>query len=493
MEKTEVIGFGELFDKIANIYEAGRVVRIEPVDMRNAILSLHFLSTANCQRFNDRNVVLPAGCFGSELMENLKAIPAEKVCSTIDKALEAIENENFTPIERKSHPLTNISFGELESKYGTDILVESIRMIIDVISDKNHNTLINDYAYQIFADLVEDFSKQFPEAALYTTPHDIIAVMRQLVWARREIEQQLPIRKTYDPACGVGYTLAQCGGGEIYGQELNEVTYTLANMAMLLDGRRGHISLGDSLNSPKFWSEISRSEFDVAVSTPPLFLSGWRKTDAYDDMYEWGVPSDHHCEWAFTSQMLSSVNRENGMVCTICSAGALFRAGGEQIIREKVFEDNLVDAIVKLPYKSLYYTAIQIYIVVFRKGRKQNDGVLYLDLSTQYRRSKKRNVLTLDQNIDIQSIYADFLEGKEVAVEGVVKVVKYADLKAELNKGNRLYLLQPFLPQEQEKPTYEKTKAELEQELENLAKRLNECNEKISKELKWLTDNRDNS
>lgn len=488
MERLEIVSVSGFFDKVAELYERGRVEKINPVDMRNAILSLFFLSVANRQSIAERCVVLPEGCFGKELMDNLKETSAEKVCNTIDRALEAIENENFTPVERKSHPLTNICFADLANRYG----VEYIRDVAKVFAHQQTLDIIGEWSYRIFVDLVEDFSKRYPEAAQYTTPHDIIEVMRELVWARCEIEQQLPIRKTYDPACGVGKALTHCAGIEIYGQELNEVTYTLANMAMLLSGRRGRIALGDSLNAPKFWSEISGNEFDVAVSTPPLFISGWHKTDAYDDVYEWGVPSDHYGEWAFISQMLSSVNRENGMVCTVCSAGALFRAGEEQVIRKRVFEDNLVDAIVKLPYRSLYHSGIQVYIVVFRKGRKEGEGVLYLDLSGCFKQTKRRNALVIDE-FCIKQIYANFLEGKEVLVDGVAKVVKYADLEADLNGGNRLFLLQPFQPQEQEKPTYERVKAGLEKNLDELQARLQDCNENIQKELRWLRDNQANS
>lgn len=493
MENTKTNKSFSFFEMAISLYTAGLPRGIDPVDMRNTFLPIFFLASADKQHNSSHKPTLPEGYYGTELMQRLIDAPANNVCKMVDEALKAIENSNYTTIECKSHPLTNICFAELESKYDTDVFSEYVCEVAKIVSRENLTTFLmedEDYAHHIFVDLVEDFSKRFPETAQYTTPHDIVDLMRNLVMARTWLENRLPIRKTFDPACGVGYALTHCGGSEVYGQEISPTTYTLANMAMLLSGRKAHIALGDSLNSPNFWSEISRGEFDVAVSTPPLNVSNWKKTTDYDAAYHWGVPSDHYGEWAFISQMLSSVNGENGMVCVTCSAGALFRAGEEQTIRKRVFEDNLIDAIVRLPFRTLFNSPTQILVVVFRKGRKSDDGILYLDLGTQYKRSKGRNELVLDPNVEIQNIYANFLEGKNAEIQDIAKVVRYADLKAGLEGGNRLFLLQPFQAQEQDKMTFKQTRAYWEKTIDKINDRLKKRNTQLASERKWLMDHK---
>ena len=320
--------------------------------------------------------------------------------------------------------------------------------------------------------------------------------MRALVWARRRVNdrERFPLRTVFDPACGVGRSLILCGGGQLYGQELNPTTYTLANMVMWLDGRNSHIALGDSLNDPTFLRQIAREEFDVAVSTPPFGVANWKKTDSYDKiLYPWGNPSDGYGEWAFISQMLASVNQEHGMVCTMCSAGALFRDNKEeQNIRRRVFEDNLFDAIVKLPAKSLYHSGIQVYIVVFRKGRKEGEGILYLDLSGYFKQTKRRNALVIDE-FCIKQIYANFLDGRdlyadvetsdELIDDSIAKIVSRTDLKNELDAKNRHFLLHPF-------QQYENAQILIADELADLDVELARKISMLEKELEWLKNNR---
>lgn len=482
---------------MGELYDSARVLGIEPVDMRSAILSLYFLAFVDVRDSNlcTVKVALPEGCYGREFVGSLVEASDGEVCRMIDEALATIESSNFTAIERGSRPLTNINFVELwESKYGS-ALVSFVCLVARTFADSVFLDTLTDYrtfdfaVQAFFGDLVEYFARKYPESAQYATPNDILGLMRELVWARRRVKPSLPIRKVFDPACGVGRSLMKCGAGEVYGQEINPVTYTLANMLMLLCGRNAHIALGDSLNDPAFWAHIVKEEFDVAVSTPPLRVVNWSKTDKYDSMYMWGKPSDSYGEWAFVSQMLASVNSDNGMVCTICSAGALFRAGEEQSIRQKVFADNLIDAIVKLPPRSLYNTGMQVFMVIFRKGRKSHEGVLYVDLSSKFKSAKRRNVLSLQEGVDLQETYANFLAGREVACESMVRVVPYEKLAQDLADSNQLFLLQPFKEQEQGKLSFQETMAAYQEEVDALKEVVEKAKIVINEESKWLRSN----
>lgn len=505
MEKNNVewINLGELFYLIRT---EARSINIEPIDERNTTLALYFLTVAKCLASDHRSVQLREGGFGGELMKAIVDAPDNKVCQTIDNALRAMEEDNFEADERVNHPLTNICFTELAEKYD-DKFVGFIKFVAEKFADSRFVEHITEFgespsaARSLFLEIAEDFSRRHPESTQYTTPGDIIDLMRELVWARRSVNDQerFPLRTVFDPACGMGRSLIHCRGKQLYGQELNPTTYTLANMAMWLDGRNAHIAWGDSLNNPTFLRQIAREEFDVAVSTPPLGVANWKKTDSYDKiLYPWGNPSDGYGEWAFISQMLASVNREHGMVCTMCSAGALFRDNKEeQNIRRRVFEDNLFDAIVKLPAKSLYHSGIQVYIVVFRKGRKEDEGILYLDLSRCYKQTKRRNALVIE-NISIQQLYANFLDGQNLYADSkksdgvdnsIAKIVSRTDLQNELTTNNRHFLLQPFQQQEDESQSYENARILIANELADLDVEVARKISMFEEELEWLKNN----
>ena len=73
--------------------------------------------------------------------------------------------------------------------------------------------------------------------------------------------------------------------------------------------------------------------------------------------------------------------------------GVLFRGATEGKIRQKLIEENLLDAVIGLPEKLFYGTGIPAAILVFRK-KKADDKVLFIDASREYEDGKNQNQLT---------------------------------------------------------------------------------------------------
>lgn len=77
--------------------------------------------------------------------------------------------------------------------------------------------------------------------------------------------------------------------------------------------------------------------------------------------------------------------------------GVLFRGSSEGQIRQKLIEENLLDAVIGLPEKLFYGTDIPAAVLMFRKD-KTDDSVLFIDASRDFKAGKNQNLLT-EENI----------------------------------------------------------------------------------------------
>lgn len=108
--------------------------------------------------------------------------------------------------------------------------------------------------------------------------------------------------------------------------------------------------------------------------------------------------------------------------------GVLFRGASEGKIRQKLIEENLLDAVIGLPEKLFYGTGIPAAILIFRTDRNTsgsgegghpsrhsreggNLGVLFVDASRDFKAGKNQNLLTED---NIAKIVATYKAGENV-------------------------------------------------------------------------------
>ena len=95
-----------------------------------------------------------------------------------------------------------------------------------------------------------------------------------------------------DPACGSGSLLlrageeVQDGNFQLFGQESNGSTRSLARLNMLLHKQDGaRIDWCDTLNSPTLIESDHLMRFDVVVANPPFSLDKWGADNAAADPY----------------------------------------------------------------------------------------------------------------------------------------------------------------------------------------------------------------
>src|SRR5690554_2400568 len=145
--------------------------------------------------------------------------------------------------------------------------------------------------------------------------------------------------------------------------------------------------------------------FDVVTANPPFSLDKWGHEEAENDKFgrfRRGIPPKTKGDYAFILHMIetlkpSSSSKHGGRMGVVVPHGVLFRGGAEGKIRTKLIEENLLDTVIGLPEKLFYGTGIPAAILIFKK-QKNNDKVLFIDASREFKSGKNQNQLT-DENI----------------------------------------------------------------------------------------------
>jgi len=370
------------------------------------------------RRMDRERFVLPKGASFQDVWESKDA---DNLGELIDIALDAIEEANKTKLDGV---FRNISFNSANKLGETKDRNRRLKNLLGDFKDldlRPKHLAKGDIIGDAYIYLIERFASDAgKKAGEFYTPRQVSRVLAKLV-APQEGE------KIADPACGSGSLLieaAQEVGSKnvmLYGQEVNGGTHALAKMNMFLhdiDGAR--LEWGDTLNNPKLIEDDKLLAFDVVIANPPFSLDKWGAENAAHDNYKRfhrGVPPKSAGDWAFITHMIETARQRAGRVAVVVPHGVLFRSGAEGKIRQKVIEENLLDAVVGLPGNLFQSTAIAVAVLVFDRRREaggpraEQQDVLFIDASRDFQPAKTQNVL-LDEHI--AKIVDTFKERKSV-------------------------------------------------------------------------------
>nr|WP_323136219.1 N-6 DNA methylase [Rickettsia rhipicephali] len=142
-----------------------------------------------------------------------------------------------------------------------------------------------------------------------------------------------------DPACGSGSLLIRAvkevedDNYALYGQEMTNTTWALAQMNMFLHAEGGaHIYWGDTLNHPALLENDKLMEFDIVVANPPFSLEKWGHENAANDEYnrfERGILPKSKGDDAFILHMIKTTKPRSRRAAIVVPHGVLFRGGSE--------------------------------------------------------------------------------------------------------------------------------------------------------------------
>ena len=275
---------------------------------------------------------------------------------------------------------------------------------------------LQDSKVDILGDAYEYLISQFAsgagkKAGEFYTPQEVSTVLAKIVTAGKK-----QIKNVYDPTCGSGSLLLRVARqvdnvGMFFGQELNNTTYNLARMNMILHDvnySKFDIRQEDTLEHPQHLEY----KFEAIVANPP-FSAQWSASPIHmqDDRFsQYGrlAPSSK-ADYAFIQHMIYQLD-DNGTMAVVMPHGVLFRGGAEGHIREFLIrEKNYLDAIIGLPPNLFFGTSIPACILVFKRCRENPEDILFIDASAHFEKGKNQNVL---REKDIERIIQTYTERK---------------------------------------------------------------------------------
>ena len=365
----------------------------------------------NPSRYNGIGYV-PEAARWATIMEK----PGAKLNAALDDAIQELENSGD---ELK---------GCIRIGLFTSINLDAnvIKKVLDEVNKISHKTFGEEK--DLIGRVYEYFLKSFAvnatkEEGEFYTPHDIVELIAAFIE---------PYDGTlYDPCCGSGGMFIQCAKyveakqGDIekvnvYGQERDPATYRLAKMNLAMRGISHH--LGEH-NADTFSNDLHKGlSFDFIMANPPFNLKKWYDISLSNDSRwaDYATPPAGNANYAWILHMLSKLKAGKGIAGFLLANGAL---GDDDAIaiRQKLIENDKIEAIVVLPRDLFYTTDISVTLWILnenkkggtwheRKQRNRENEILFMDLR-QWRENpvkkeqKKKIELKADQIKRAADIY----------------------------------------------------------------------------------------
>ena len=404
---------------------------------KNYILTLLFLKYVSDKSENDARslIVVPDGGGFSDITE-LKGKPdiGDKINTVIRKLAEA--NDLMGVIDQADFN-DNIMLGS--GREMQDRLTSLVATFEDLDFSANHaggDDILGD-AYEY---LMRHFATESGKSkGQFYTPAEVSRIIAKVVGIGPSVRRSHSI---YDPTCGSGSLLFRAAdeapdGISIYGQEMDNSTWSLARMNMFLHDRpTAEIERGNTLSSPLFRTDDGDlKRFDFAVANPPFSTKEWTSgVNTNDDPYgrfEYGTPPPRNGDYAFLLHLLTSLN-SRGKGAIILPHGVLFRGNKEADIRRNLVRRGLIKGIIGLPANLFYGTGIPACIVVVDKENAHTRrGVFMIDASKGFIKDGNKNRL---REQDIHKIVTAFNERKEI--QGYSRMVSLEEITDPVNDYN---------------------------------------------------------
>jgi len=416
---------------------------------------------------------------------------APNVGELINVALEKIEDANKTKLE---NVFRNVDFNSEPAQGQTK---ERIRRLKHLLEDFNDSRLdlrpsasggrqSHVSSRDVIGDVYEYLIGQFAagagkKAGEFYTPPEVSTLLAKLV-------QPKAGDRICDPACGSGPLLIRVAeevkerghdsesratsldsptpvpptsldspsrvpgtpstNFSLCGQDSNGSTWALCRMNMLLHEQdAARVVSCATITNSKLVEDDSLRKFKVVVANPPFSLDKWRADFAGHDphkRFRRGIPPKTKGDDAFITHMVEIALPDDGRVGVIVPHGVLFRGGSEGLIRQKLIEDYLLEAVVGLPTILFFATGIPAAILIFNKGRRhvarlsesrnskldsesRATDVLLIDASRAFADDKKQNRLRPENIEKLRGTYQQFKSVPKYAHRSTRKEIEEND------------------------------------------------------------------
>jgi len=363
----------------------------------------------------------------------------------INIALDSVETANKAKLEGV---FRNIDFNSESNLGKTKDRNRRLKTLLEDFNkpalDMRPSRVSEDVIGNTYIYLIERFASDAgKKAGEFYTPHKVSELVARL-------SDPKPGARICDPTCGSGGLLIEAArvvndrNYALFGMEVNGSTWALARMNMFLHSAdSARIEWCNTLTSPALVENDRLMKFDNVVANPPFSLDKWGAADLGEDIYNrfWrGMPPKSKGDYAFISHMIEAAVEKEGRVAVVAPHGVLFRGAAEGRIRQKLIEDNLLDAVIGLPGNLFPTTNIPVAIMIFDRSREKGGAnqkrkdVLFIDASGKenFQSGKNQNTL-LDEHLDeIVKVYRARKEVEKYAHLANIAEIKENDFNLNI-------------------------------------------------------------
>lgn len=310
--------------------------------------------------------------------------------------------------------------GQLSKK---GILLASVKKwaSIDLLPFNNSEiTTLEEHIKRKWADIsAETAGEQY-------TPDDVIDLIAAIVSNKIDKAENEYIT-IYDPTCGGGNMLFGVEDfikrrlpnrpTKTFGQDWSDSLYAFAKIESRFRGE-AQIEYGNTLVDTKFLEK----DFDVVIANPPYGVDwkGYRKEIEQDKTGRFvALPSISDGQLLFMQHIIHHLAND-GVSVVVHNGSTLFSGdagSGESNVRQYLFEQDWVEAIVQLPTDEFFNTSIYTYLWIFNKNKsaERKDKIMLINASEHFTplkksRGNKRKSIDIDNRKIIVQTLLDFKE-----------------------------------------------------------------------------------
>ncbi len=356
----------------------------------------------------------------------------ENVGTALNKALEAIEDENADALQ---DVLKGINFNrKIGQRTLDDDTLSNFLLNFEKIPLKDSDFEFPDLLGAAYEWLIKYFADSAgKKAGEFYTPAEVVRICVEVCDPQEGMS-------VYDPTVGSGGMLIQMrdylreNGGSadelaLYGQEKMGTTWSICKMNMLLHGiSHADIRQEDTIREPQHLdvgNELKR--FDRVVANPPFSQNYIQKGLKFPGRFPVMLPEKgKKADLMFVQHMLA-VLKQDGRLASVMPHGVLFRGGEERAARQHFIDRGYLEAIIGLPSNLFYGTGIPACILVMNKaGAGERDHVLFINADREYREGKAQNHLRPE---DIDKIIYAYRSGQDIS--SYARLVSRDEIRAE--------------------------------------------------------------
>ena len=312
--------------------------------------------------------------------------------------LDIIENFQIDPLVKK-----------LNKNKKLYLLIDKFTEF-DLHPDKVDNHMMG----SLYEELLRKFSEMSnEESGDHFTPRDIVKLLVSFVFGgdKENLKGEDKIRSIYDCCCGTGGMLTigkewiheninKKLKVELFGQELNDVTYAICKSDFLMANENP-----DNIKGPR--SSLSEDghqdrKFDYMITNPPFGVS-WKSDENFvkqeekdsNGRFSIGTPRTSDGSLLFLQHLIHKMEPKGSRIGIVFNGSPLFTGGagsGESEIRKWIIENDWLECIVQLPNQMFFNTSITTYfwVVTNKKPLDRKGKIQIIDGSSFFEGIRKK-------------------------------------------------------------------------------------------------------